>query len=203
MTPSRSRSAFRRQHGPDGGSTCDLAISPNSYWWAARLVWPPEELTKRSHELEVLPAQKDRPGIAPEHLQIGTQHHDRTARFHHDARVQGSPHDSRTARHWALLQQFFALETLVREDDQSLPGVPSTSGQGVEILLLLRRTPVTARYSMTRSLGRSGSGGYAGFRPAIVSARIDDTARLRIQLRLAGMTYQGAAAVDVFDSASW
>ena len=55
---------------------------------------------------------------------------------------------------------------------------------------------------MTRSAGRSRRGGYVGLRPAIVSARIVATARLRNHLRLAGMTYHGATSVDVFEQAS-
>ena len=57
--------------------------------------------------------------------------------------------------------------------------------------------------TMVSSAGTSSAtGGYLGFRPAIVSARIVATARLRNHLRSAGMTYHGATSVEVFDRAS-
>lgn len=61
-----------------------------------------------------------------------------------------------------------------------------------------RRTPPGIRaYSITTPVRSSGGAGYCGFSSSRVSAMMSARARLRNQLRLAGITYHGAASVEV------
>src|SRR6185503_17011998 len=84
-----------------------------------------------------------------------------------------------------------------------LAGGPVDPAWRVRDAVRRRTEPLGAGYSTLRpgGIGSTG-GGIFGFRSSRVSATIRATARFRNQLRLAGMTYQGAASVEQFVRAS-